>query len=749
MVTPSSAENLTLSLLDEHKQDEVVSNKEEKPKEFEFNIASGMLESLGVNMYTSIGKSLAEFVANAYDADATTVQISIPFQEIENERFKLREKAKQEVKNQTRDEFTVLNDPLPAEVKIIISDNGHGMSPTDIAKKLLVVSRNRRKEEHGNKSESGLRSVMGRKGLGKLAGFGTAGKICIESKREGEDFSTSFTMDYDVIKQQGLVQSSKFEAEYTVQKPIHEHGTTITLSLLRCDSLKASKATINDSLAQIFCMFGASFEVYLNGELIEEPPSEYEFEYPEVSDRDADGFATEEVKVDDVVSFPIKYIVKFRARANDLAGESKKDAKGRTLQRGNLLTAQRGARIYCNKRLAEGPSLLNLDTGMHNFHSQAYMECIVHADAIDSHEVDHIGTNRADLKSDSEVVNALHEVVTEIMRKALYAHSKFRDALVQKHVEQDLFTKGLLQQIEGTSKEIQVTTKKLLSTLASTQGIKSDFYLNAAPLVMQSMNAGEVLKNLIKIEADPQSLAVVAHELTELARIETRDVLKLYRGRKSGIEGLRIIIQRARDNWKKGKRFENQLHKTLKDNPWLIHPDFSRFLTSDKKMGDVARELTQLLSIDDKAPDQEEDNNGNIQDEDKRPDLVFTMANLSSPTTVTIVELKTPNYPLRVTHHTQLEGYMLQVENWLAHKYPRQPILVKGILIGDTDPSSQVTDVQLLNKKMSEMSAASSIEIIPLPELLERAKKIHIDAIEVLKDEEDEYNKDLDADSPD
>jgi len=65
------------------------------------------------------------------------VQISIPFQEIENERFKLREKAKQEVKNQTRDEFTVLNDPLPAEVKIIISDNGHGMSPTDIAKKTV------------------------------------------------------------------------------------------------------------------------------------------------------------------------------------------------------------------------------------------------------------------------------------------------------------------------------------------------------------------------------------------------------------------------------------------------------------------------------------------------------------------------------------------------------------------------------------------------------------------------------------
>lgn len=713
-----------------------------RPRNFGFDIASSMLESLGINMYTSIGKSLSEFVANAYDADATEVTVQIPFESIEQERTALRSKAKEEVESKKRDKFTVLNDPLPGHVEITIHDNGHGMSPADIKSKLLIVSRNRRKDG-GDKSESGTRYVMGRKGLGKLAGFGTAGRITIRSKRSGESFATSFTMDYDAIKNQDRVNQSLFDAIYFDDQPVDEHGTTITLSNLRCDSLRASEQTIRDSLSQNFSILGETFAIILNKKPIEEIPADYEFIYPaDDTEKDAAGFATKTVEVGDIFKFDIRYLVKFRARVNDPA-EKKFDDKGRELQRGNLLTAMRGARIYCNRRLAEGPSLLQLDTGMHNFHSQAYMECIVHADDIDKHkEVDHIGTNRADLKSDSEVVNALHSTVTEIMRLALYAHSKYRDEQVKKHVEQDEFTKNLLTRLDGSSKNVKDATKKLLSVLATTQGVKSDFYKNSAPLVLQSMNAGAVLANLIKIETDPQSMSVVAHELAELARVETRDVLRLYRSRRHGIEGLRKLIEQARANWKKGKRFENDLHKTLKENPWLIDPDFSRYLTSDKPLGDVARGLADLLKIDEKAPEQKLDDQGHILNEDTRPDLVFAMCNPSMPTTVTIVELKTPNHPLRIQHLMQLEGYMMNVEKWLISKYDT-PVSVKGILIGDTDPESQSQDVQLLNKKHREMGALSPIEIVPLPNLLERAKKTHLDAIDALEKDEEFYDAEL------
>src|SRR3546814_17035072 len=75
----------------------------------------------------------------------------------------------------------------------------------------------------------------------------------------------------------------------------------------------------------------------------------------------------------------------------------------------HLPTARRGARIYCNSRLAAGPSLFGLPTGMHNFHSQSYMECIVRADDLDRHGIDLVNTNRTQLREDNEIVRARSE----------------------------------------------------------------------------------------------------------------------------------------------------------------------------------------------------------------------------------------------------------------------------------------------------------------------------------------------------
>ena len=716
-------------------------SEQQRPEQFRFDIASGVLESLGLNMYTSIGKSLSEFVANSYDAEASLVEITIPFGEIEKERALIRERAKAEVKEGKRDKFTALVDPLPDTIKIVVKDHGHGMSPQDIEQKFLIVSRNRR--EASQKSESNLRYVMGRKGLGKLAGFGTAEKITIRSKRHGESFATEFTMDYGEIKKQEKVHESFFKASYIEDQAVDEKGTIITLSGLRCDSLKASAETVREILAQNFAIVGETFEVRLNGTKVEETPAEHEFIYPDADARDTEGFGSYEVEVSDMLKFPIRYLVRFRARETDAAPAAvAQNNQAPALKRGNLPTALRGARIYCNRRLAAGPSLLKLHTGMHNFHSQAYMECVVHADEIDRQAVDHIGTNRADLKGDSDVVEALRDAVTEIMRLALYEHSKFRDQIIVQQVEQDEFTKGLLTRISDSPKGIRSSTKRLLQTLAASAGVNSELYKAAAPLVLESMNAGEVLSNLIQLESDPKSLVVVAHELFALARVENRDVLKLYRGRRHGIAAVRKLIEQARASWKKGARFENDLHKTLKENPWLIKPEFSRYLTSDQPLGDVAKEIANTLKIDEKSPDLAQDVEGNIVDEDNRPDLVFAMSDSNSPSTISIVELKTPNYPLRMEHLTQLKGYIMRVENWLKAKYPHQ-VVVRGFLIGDTDETSKSESVQLLNLEKLKAGPLSQWEIITLPDLLDRAKKTHLDAIEALEKYEEFFDDEL------
>lgn len=157
-------------------------------------IQGSMLEALGINMYTSIGKCLVEFAANSHDSDATYVDITIPFDRVKAERARIRDAAKKKAKR-AKEKVKIVLDPLPDDVAIVIRDDGHGMSANEIQKKYLPLNRNRRLRENSVEdpkllmTESGMRRVMGRKGLGKLAAFGAALKVTIRSKRKGDTYA--------------------------------------------------------------------------------------------------------------------------------------------------------------------------------------------------------------------------------------------------------------------------------------------------------------------------------------------------------------------------------------------------------------------------------------------------------------------------------------------------------------------------------------------------------------------------------
>jgi hypothetical protein len=685
-------------------------------------------------VYTSIGKSLAEFVANSYDADAHIVNITLPFEAIDVARKELRKKAKNEVNDKQRKSFTSLYDALPDNLQIIIEDDGHGMRAHDLEKTFLLISRNRR-DQGGAKTESGKRYVMGRKGLGKLAGFGTAEKVTIWTKRSGDLFATQFTMDYNIIKAGAEINTVSFEPEYIYNLPNEKQGTKITLSGLRCDSLKSSHDTVYQVLAMNFGILDKDFTLNLNSIKVNEIESEWEYVYPEIG-HDENGFATHTVKDEDS-EFDVQYLVRFRAREGDRE-QTDVVQLGEAKHRGSLPARLRGARIYCNGRLAAGPSLLNLETGMHNFHSQSYMECIVHADEIDRQDVDIIGTNRADLKTNNSTVEKLVDEVTELMRKALYEHSKFRKDKSVKRVEEDEFSKKYLRRVDGASASVKKSAKKILSTLAEVHGVKSVTYKELAPIVMDSMNAGEVLSRLIELETDPKSISVLADEFLELAKIENSDAMKLYRGRRSGIIGLEKIINDATKNWKSGARFEKRFHAFLKESPWLIQPSYSRALTSDKPMSEVLKTLNVHLKIDDPSfqppSAEDEEKNESLQE---RPDLVFLLADSSNPTTIDVIELKTPNYPLTAYHLTQLKDYIGRVEKYAQTMLNGRNVKVHGYLIGTRDLSSTSRGVSVLNDEIAKAGPQTQWKVLSIQDMLTQARAIHVDALEVQQQEDD------------
>lgn len=723
---------------------------EARPKSFEMLIQGGMLQALGINMYSTVGKCLVEFIANAYDGNASSVELTIPFEEIAEKDGELRaadrrEKARLKKaavakkgssavasrKTAKASATAVASSPLELpdvslyaktlspEVSIVIKDDGHGMSPHDVATKFLPINRHRRSdpatgEETVLKSEGGKRAVMGRKGLGKLAGFGIANQVQVRTKRRGDDFWTIFELDAVKLAEEGNLGRSKIPATYENDPDKTRSGTTITLKALKPDAVRADVEKITDTIAEAFYGIDpGNFLIELNAKKVEAAPVTYDFIYPPEAEGAASHLAADTIEIPDVGILPISYAVKFRAPGN------------------HLTAGKRGARIYCNKRLAAGPSLMKLTSGMHNFHSQDYLECVVVADTLDQLGVDFVNTNRTQLREDNAVVDTVLSHVSRRMSEGLAAHSKFRDNKAADDIKADPASAMVMKIIERLQPKSRKAAFDILRSFAKRYGVESTEFKEVAPLLMDSMNAGEVLVKLLELETDAKTVSEVAGQLAALADIERSDVLKLYRARRSAIVGLRKLIEKGGTLWKQ-KGIEAELHSLFKKDPWLIKPEYSRYFTSDQDLTKIASKLAKELKVDKYSPPTKASGKPDVD----RPDLVFLMSDLKAPHEITIVEFKSPSIPLVLAHLNQLKGYMRRVSEFLDEQRfagaggKGRKITVTGYLIGAMPKSNTKNDDErALIYEMDRRAVGTDWDVLGLERVLENAQITHGDAI--------------------
>jgi HSP90 family molecular chaperone len=135
--------------------------------------AGGLIKHLGLQMYSGAVPSIAELIKNAYDANATEVNINVPF-----------------------------GSPWSAGSTIVVEDNGHGMSFADCDNKYLVIGRDRREVDSDRVLGNPNRRPIGRKGIGKLAGFGIA--YTVEIKTIQNRKRSTFEMIYRDIEKLNL-----------------------------------------------------------------------------------------------------------------------------------------------------------------------------------------------------------------------------------------------------------------------------------------------------------------------------------------------------------------------------------------------------------------------------------------------------------------------------------------------------------------------------------------------------------------
>lgn len=114
-------------------------------KAFKLEFSNRVIEHLGIKLYQNKPTNvIAEFLSNSWDADAKKVNIEL--------------------------KASPAGGDSP---EVIITDNGRGMSREDLTDEFLIIGRNRRGDAP-SKTTPGGRLPMGRKGIGKLAGFGIA-----------------------------------------------------------------------------------------------------------------------------------------------------------------------------------------------------------------------------------------------------------------------------------------------------------------------------------------------------------------------------------------------------------------------------------------------------------------------------------------------------------------------------------------------------------------------------------------------
>lgn len=480
-----------------------------------------LVEQLGAQLYPSVTATVAELVSNAWDAEAKHVWISIPFT------------------------------PWDATSKIVVTDDGIGMTRTEAQNAYLVVGRKRRLEGSGELSAHGLRRVHGRKGIGKLAAFGTASILECSTVKEGEH--TAFRLDYDAIRKLAPTADYKVDAAEDVSVPSDPdtgqpltHGTRITLSgLLQKRALGRDGFT--RSMARRFAISAEDMTVRINAVELTRFDMDVQFRFPPDSIPEGlkveDGWAIEDVPGCGEVRWWI--------------GFTEKPLEEEGLQ---------GISIMANRKMAQRPFLFDRTKGTEGQLGQEYLVGEVQADWLDvgvDVEDDLIQSNRDQLQLEDDRLTPFVEWGRSRLAWALRERNRLRqDAAIrgfESSPELDSLLKPftpseqrqLLKIAVQASKLDEMTSGGLVDLMTSVVDARSDTAVRAL---------------IDEIEATDEAFQPRIWDLVrQFGLIDARRTYSIIQARLSTIARLKTALA-------SGAKEVPELHNTIRDDPWLLDP---------------------------------------------------------------------------------------------------------------------------------------------------------------------------------
>ena len=612
-----------------------------------------VIDHLGIQMYQSPVAAVAELVSNAWDADSTQVEITLPDR-----------------------------DASKCQWKIIVKDNGNGMTFDECQKRFLDVGYDRRKGNTTQKSETLDRPLMGRKGIGKFAGFGIAEKVTIETTSHHTGETTKFALDINVLREGDTYVNTDaltITPEHTEkQDNTRPSGTTITLENLLIDRA-LSTDLFKKSMALRFSVntTADNFKVLVNGEILPEPhetskielvfPKDFEAsEIPNECLIDDEGFGVETLADGNRIRWKM-FFYRDPIPNNEL----------------------RGISIYAHGKLAQRPFMFNLAGGLTSQTGPEYLSGMITADYLDEQEKDLISTERQRINWEHPSSNALETWGQSRIKKLLgiwkNRRIKRNEALLTEKISQ------FANRLDRLQKHERKTVERALRQLASIERLSQEQFIAVSESILTAWEDGK-LRDLIHELSEQQDMSEdkLLGILMESGVINALHTAEAVRMKVEVIQGLENRIHK--------RELENAVRDYIANNPWLVSPKWETFAV-EKSIDNLMKQAAQEEGLD-KA------------DWQGRIDLAF-----SSGEQLLILEFMRPKLKIDKDHLSRLQSYVYHIRVAIEAATASPFKKVTGYIVAD-----EISKSPVINKHIQQL-AMDDIYCTDWDGLLTQAKK--------------------------
>lgn len=626
----------------------------DEPDEYSVHISLLTIDKLGVKLYDRASAVVAELIANCYDADAEHVRVTLPMG------------VQLAAKDKTTGEIT------DHGYEIVVSDDGHGMTPAEAQAYFLSVGSDRRTRPSvlgSGRSRHKRRRVMGRKGIGKLAPFGICRSIEVRSAG-GEATDEGYRVSHFILDYETIVNDDADAAGVTPGADDRtwdaSTGTTVTLSGFLPKRVP-SQEIFDRQIARRFALAAEDFEIAVADSETDVEFAVARFQVP-IDEKTRIDLSTRPVPFGDE-NLAVKGWMAFGKQAFKNEEEA-------------------GVRIYARGKLVATTRDFEQPAGFTGeFTARSYLVGEVQAEWLDEEgddSEDLIRTDRQGILWDSEYGEALRtwgsQLIKEIAKASAGPRRESKTALFLEVSQLEERAQTMYSSNKAVVEAIMDFGKKVGGLSHEDELADEDYVEELVGIILQVGPHQALINSFRTIAGRPDRTIEELLPLFEHTRTaELASYAQLAAEHVAAIKELEVTIHQP-------GVVEGDLQKLIARAPWLIAADWSA-ITKNQALK-TFRDQFQIFWKE----RYKTEINIAISYEKKQPD--FTLIQLGSK--LHIVEIKKPGHDFANNDYDRLQNYLYAFEEF----FEKHPLIAKAFpegwgieLIADglnvTDPTKK------------------------------------------------------------